>query len=78
MTDSSPQPGNHPLATTPGGCLQPGQLAEFLTWPNRRNQTAVIEDALNKPWRPLPFVRFTVSETRRLMLFCLPVVLAVN
>ena len=78
MTDSSPQLGNHPLVTTPGGSLQPGPLAEFLTWPNRRNPTAVIEDALNKPWRPLPSVRITVSETRRLLLFCLSVVLAVN
>lgn len=68
MTDSSLRPGNHPLVTTPGGSLQPIPLAELLTWPNRRNPTAAIEYALNKPWRPLPSVRITVSETTALAL----------
>ena len=45
---------------------------------NQRHPSAVVEDALNKPWRPLPTGRITVSETRRLLLFSLPVVLAVN
>ena len=45
---------------------------------NQRHPSAVIEDALNKPRRPLPTGRITVSQTRRLLLFSLPVVLAVN
>ena len=45
---------------------------------NQRHPNAVVEDALNKPWRPLPTGRISVSDTRRLLLFSLPVVLAVN
>lgn len=45
---------------------------------NQRLPEAVVEDALNKPWRPLPTGRITIPQTRRLLLASLPIVLAVN
>ena len=45
---------------------------------NQRLPEAVEEDRLNKPWRPLPTGRITASQTRRLLLVLLPIVLTVN
>jgi 4-hydroxybenzoate polyprenyltransferase len=45
---------------------------------NQRHPDAVVEDALNKPWRPLVTGRITATQTRRLLLASLPIVLAIN
>lgn len=45
------------------------------------NQTApmaVEEDKVNKPWRPIPSGRVTQEQTRRAMLFVIPLVMAFN
>ena len=80
-----------PLLTTnpsphPGIILSRLPQVVLLNWANllvfdlanQRHPTAVIEDALNKPWRLLPTSRVTVSETLQLLLFSLQSVLAVN
>ncbi|KAL8929809.1 MAG: hypothetical protein Q9208_000953 [Pyrenodesmia sp. 3 TL-2023] len=41
---------------------------------NQRLPTSILEDSLNKPWRPLPSDRITPDETRHLLLCLLPVV----
>ena len=40
---------------------------------NQRLTSSVIEDSINKPWRPLPSGRMTVTQARRLLLAVLPV-----
>lgn len=44
---------------------------------NQRHPDSVEEDLLNKPWRPLPANRITQTQTRRLLLASLPIVLAI-
>lgn len=41
---------------------------------NQRLTSSVIEDSINKPWRPLPSGRMTVFQARRLLLAVLPVI----
>ena len=43
---------------------------------NQRHPDAVLEDSINKPWRPLPAKRLTSYEARLWMLGMYPVVLA--
>jgi 4-hydroxybenzoate polyprenyltransferase len=45
---------------------------------NQRHPESVIEDTINKPWRPVPSGRISIAQTRRLLLFALPVVLGIN
>ena len=45
---------------------------------NQRHPESVLEDTVNKPWRPLPSGRISIAQTRRLLLFALPVVLGIN
>lgn len=45
---------------------------------NQSLPDAVVEDSCNKPWRPLPSGRITISQTRRLLLASLPIALAIN
>ncbi|KAF7136823.1 hypothetical protein CNMCM5793_006341 [Aspergillus hiratsukae] len=45
---------------------------------NQRHPESVIEDTINKPWRPVPSGRMTVAQTRRLLLLSVPFVLIVN
>lgn len=40
---------------------------------NQRLTGSVIEDSINKPWRPLPSGRITVVQARRLLLAVLPI-----
>ena len=40
---------------------------------NQRLPTSVIEDSVNKPWRPLPSGRLTLSQARRFLLLILPI-----
>ncbi|PLB43746.1 hypothetical protein P170DRAFT_450923 [Aspergillus steynii IBT 23096] len=37
---------------------------------NQRSPSAIVEDAINKPWRPLPQNRLSPSQARRLM-YCI-------
>lgn len=43
---------------------------------NQRLPSSIPEDAINKPWRPLPSGRLTPTHARRLLLVTIPVVLA--
>ncbi|ORY18576.1 UbiA prenyltransferase family-domain-containing protein [Clohesyomyces aquaticus] len=45
---------------------------------NQRLWESVIEDKLNKPWRPIPSERMTRSEVRRALQLVIPIVLAIN
>ena len=45
---------------------------------NQRHPDSVLEDSLNKPWRPLPSKRLSTSEARRVLLIAIPTVLAVT
>lgn len=40
---------------------------------NQRLQNSILEDNLNKPWRPIPSQRISPDEARLLLLFLLPV-----
>ncbi|KAK0614630.1 UbiA prenyltransferase family-domain-containing protein [Immersiella caudata] len=45
----------------------------FFSLHNQHHPSSVLEDAINKPWRPLPSGRITTSQTRVLLLTCYPV-----
>lgn len=45
---------------------------------NQRHHESMVEDMINKPWRPLPSGRIGLNQTRRLLLVALPVVLGIN
>ncbi|KAI1371220.1 UbiA prenyltransferase family [Hypoxylon crocopeplum] len=45
---------------------------------NQRLPESAREDALNKPWRPVPRGLVTSAQVRRAMLLCIPIVLAAN
>lgn len=45
---------------------------------NQRLPESVIEDSLNKPWRPLPNGRITPVQTRRFLMCVLPVILEIS
>ncbi|KAK7993056.1 UbiA prenyltransferase [Apiospora saccharicola] len=45
---------------------------------NQRLPDSVAEDALNKPWRPIPRGLLTSTQMRRCMLLAIPLVLGVN
>jgi len=41
---------------------------------NQRLPSSILEDSVNKPWRPLPSKRITPQSTRRFLLALIPVV----
>ncbi|KAI3390267.1 hypothetical protein diail_10731, partial [Diaporthe ilicicola] len=45
---------------------------------NQRSPSSVVEDRINKPWRPIPQGRINVDQARRGMLFVIPAVLALD
>jgi 4-hydroxybenzoate polyprenyltransferase len=45
---------------------------------NQRSPESVQEDLINKPWRPIPAGKITAEQTRRAMLFSIPIVLGLN
>lgn len=45
---------------------------------NQRLPESAHEDALNKPWRPIPSGLVTSTQARRAMLFGIPIILAAN
>ncbi|KAI9874354.1 MAG: hypothetical protein M1830_009846, partial [Pleopsidium flavum] len=80
-----------PLLTTnksPGLMEILGRLQRVLLWnwlntlifdlANQRLPEAIVEDALNKPSRPLPAGRITAPQTRVLLLATVPIVLAIT
>ncbi|KAI1095730.1 UbiA prenyltransferase family-domain-containing protein [Rostrohypoxylon terebratum] len=40
---------------------------------NQRSPISVVEDATNKPWRPIPSSKITPDQTRRVMLAVIPI-----
>ena len=66
------------LARTPLSLLYNwGNLLVF-DLANQGSEDAALEDNINKPWRPIPTGRMSVSGTRRLLFRSLPIVLGVN
>ncbi|KAI9792108.1 MAG: hypothetical protein M1816_003090 [Peltula sp. TS41687] len=45
---------------------------------NQRLPHSIIEDSVNKPWRPLPSGRISPEDARRLRLFVIPAVLLLS
>lgn len=45
---------------------------------NQRSPASVLEDRINKPWRPIPSGMITPEQTRRAALFVAPIALACN
>jgi len=45
---------------------------------NQRLPQSILEDAVNKPYRPLPSKRITTTQARRLLLWVIPGVLAAS
>lgn len=45
---------------------------------NQRAPESVAEDRINKPWRPIPAGKITSSQTRRVMLALIPLILGIN
>ncbi|MCJ1385612.1 hypothetical protein MMC17_008735 [Xylographa soralifera] len=45
---------------------------------NQRMPHSILEDAANKPWRPLPAQRLTATQARRLLLLAIPLALLVS
>lgn len=41
---------------------------------NQRLEDSILEDSINKPWRPMPTQRLTVPQARTLLLCAIPVV----
>ena len=41
---------------------------------NQRLPSSILEDSINKPWRPLPADRITEKQARRLLLALIPIV----
>lgn len=41
---------------------------------NQRLASSIIEDSVNKPWRPLPSQRLTPDEARRALLWIIPLI----
>ena len=40
---------------------------------NQRLPASIVEDSVNKPWRPIPSGRISAAATRRLLLYTIPV-----
>ncbi|KAI0190474.1 hypothetical protein EV127DRAFT_495178 [Xylaria flabelliformis] len=45
---------------------------------NQRHVEGIAEDALNKPWRPIPAGRISTMQTTRLMYLMYPVILGIS
>jgi 4-hydroxybenzoate polyprenyltransferase len=44
---------------------------------NQRNEESILEDSINKPWRPLPSGRISASQARRLLLMGVPALILI-
>lgn len=65
------------LAATPAMLLWSWSHLLLFNIHNQRHPASIAEDALNKPWRPLPAGRLTPHQANRLMYFVYALVLAV-
>ncbi|KAJ5357280.1 UbiA prenyltransferase family-domain-containing protein [Penicillium brevicompactum] len=45
---------------------------------NQQHPESVLEDKVNKPWRPLPSGRISMAQTQHMILIAIPVVLVLN
>jgi 4-hydroxybenzoate polyprenyltransferase len=76
-----------PLMTTnaaPGLLTVLGRLPQVFLWnwlnllifdiANQRLANSILEDSVNKPWRPIPAKRITPAAARRLLLAAIPIV----
>ena len=45
---------------------------------NQRGQASILEDRINKPWRPLPSQRISPTGARQLLLVGVPAILAIS
>ncbi|KAL2259508.1 hypothetical protein VTK26DRAFT_6798 [Humicola hyalothermophila] len=45
---------------------------------NQRSPSSILEDSINKPWRPIPSGRVTARAARRALLAAIPLVLALS
>lgn len=45
---------------------------------NQRAPQSVVEDGINKPWRPIPRGKISADQTRRIMLAVIPATLYIN
>ncbi|KAI4193678.1 MAG: hypothetical protein LQ350_008209 [Teloschistes chrysophthalmus] len=69
-----------------GAMIKRLPLVVFFNWSNvlifdlanQRMPDSLEEDSINKPWRPLPARRINQQQTRQLLLFAMPIVLALN
>ena len=50
----------------------------IFTIANQRLPNSVVEDAVNKPWRPMPAGRMDIPQARRLLLAAIPIVLIIS
>ena len=73
---------------TPGLFDILGRLPSILLWnwanlllfdvANQRLPQSILEDTVNKPWRPLPSKRLTDDEARHILLVLVPMVFLVS
>ena len=73
---------------TPGLSDILGRLPRIILWnwanlllfdvANQRLPQSILEDTVNKPWRPLPSKRLTDDEARRILLVLVPMVFLVS
>ncbi|KAK3492144.1 UbiA prenyltransferase family-domain-containing protein [Neurospora hispaniola] len=66
------------LSRLPGSCLFQFMSQLLVNLDNQREPASVIEDSINKPWRPIPSGMITADQTRRLLLCLVPVYLALG
>ena len=78
------------LTTNATPCLSEilGRLPQIIVWnwvnlllfdvANQRLPQSILEDTVNKPWRPMPSKRLTHNEARRFLLVLLPIVFLVS
>lgn len=82
----APFASSRPAATVWMSPLARLPLAVLFNWTNlivfdlanQRLWRSVLEDKLNKPWRPIPSGRMTQSEARQALQLVIPLVLALN
>ncbi|KAJ4016212.1 hypothetical protein NW766_004403 [Fusarium irregulare] len=74
-------PRSHPIDVF--GRLQKVILSNIFTiiifnFANQRSPASILEDSINKPWRPIPAGMITPEQTRRAALVVAPIALAYN
>lgn len=77
-TAPDPPTFNQVLSRLPGSCLIQFMSQLLTNLDNQREPASVIEDRINKPWRPIPSGMITPDQTRRLLLCLVPVYLALG